>query len=72
MRVRGVLRIEAKTTKNKSFSVTRDMVQSICNTAVAYGELPALIVEFLNAAGKPELEIAIVPTYVLNSIISNE
>jgi len=64
----GVLRIEAKTTQNKSFSVTRDMVKKIEEAALPNGELPALIIEFNDGMGNPELEVAVVPTYVLDSI----
>lgn len=64
----GILRIEAKTTKNKSFSVTREMVQKIEEAALPNGELPAIIVEFNDGRGNPDMEVAIVPSYVLDSI----
>lgn len=61
----GTYRVEAKVTKNKSFSVTRDMIRKIEEAALPNGELPAIIIEFCNDDGEPELEIAVVPTYAL-------
>lgn len=62
----GVFRIEAKTTKHRSFSITRDMVQKIEDAALGNGELPAIIVEFIDEQGKPQMEVAVVPTYALD------
>lgn len=64
----GILRIEAKTTKAKSFSVTREMVKKIEDAALPNGELPAIVVEFLGETGKPEMEVLVVPSYVLDDI----
>ncbi len=63
-----VFRVEAKTTKHKSFAVTRDMVRKIEEVALSHGELPAIIVEFIDETGKPQMEVAVVPTYVLDSL----
>jgi len=68
VRLRGVLRIEAKTTKHKSFSVTLDMIKQIEEAALSGGEMPVIVVEFLTPEGKPIKEVAIVPTYVLDLI----
>lgn len=67
VRVKRVLRLEAKTTKHKSFSVTRELVERLESTAMAHGELPAIVVEF-NNDGKPACEVAVVPTWVLDAI----
>lgn len=64
----GIFRIEAKCTNNKSFSVTRDMIKKIEDAALPAGELPAIIIEFIDGRGRPTQEIAVVPTYVLDSI----
>lgn len=64
----GVFRLEAKTTKNKSFSVTREMVRKVEEAAISNQELPAIVVEFIDDQGKPEMEVAVVPTYVLQQI----
>ena len=68
VRVKRVLRLEAKTTKNKSFSVTLDMVQKIEAAAISGGELPAIVVEFTDGFGRVLGEVAVVPTYVLDEI----
>lgn len=65
MKAYGTLRIEAKCTKHKSFSVTRDMIRKIEEAAVCNNEIPTIVIEFINEQGKPEMEIAIVPTYAL-------
>lgn len=64
----GIYRIEAKTTKNKSFSVTRDMIDKLEIAALPHNEVPALIVEFIDETGKPQGELAIIPTYALEVI----
>lgn len=68
MQFHGILRIEAKCTAAKSFSITREMIRKIEDAALPNGELPAIVVEFIDKDGKPSHEIAVVPTYVLDSI----
>lgn len=65
-RYNGVYRIEAKCTTKKSFSVTRDMIDKIESAALAHGELPAIVIEFVDEMGKPVKEICVVPSYVLD------
>ena len=64
----GVFRLEAKTTRNNSFSVTREMVRKIEDAALYNGEIPAIVIEFIDDAGKPCMEVAVVPTYLLPQI----
>lgn len=71
VRIKGVLRIEAKCTRNKSFSVTREMVEKIENAALGSGEVPAIVIEFLDEKGNPVAELAVVPTYVLEMVANN-
>ena len=61
-------RIEAKCTKHKSFSVTRAMIEKIEDASLPNGELPAIVIEFLDDDGNPVGEVAVVPTYVLDSL----
>lgn len=68
VRVRRILRLEAKTTKNKSFSVTLDMIRKIEAAATSGAELPAMVIEFIDDNGRPIAEVAVVPTYVLDEI----
>lgn len=67
VRVKGFLRVECKTTKNKSFPVTLEMIRKIEEAAVSTGEMPAIVVEF-NEAGRKIAEVAVVPVYVLNEL----
>lgn len=64
----GVFRIEAKTTQAKSFSVTKAMFQKIEESALPHGEIPVFVIEFLDDNGKPECELAVLPTYALEAI----
>lgn len=68
VRLRRVLRIEAKTTKHKSFSVTLEMVEKIEDAALAADELPVIVVEFNDGMGRKVKEVAVVPVYVLNEL----
>ena len=68
VRIHGVCRIECKTTKHKSFSVTLDMIRKIEEAAISGGEMPAIVVEFNNGAGKKVAEVAIIPTYALDQL----
>lgn len=65
MKARGFIRIEAKTTRNESFRVTKEILQRIEDAALPNNEIPALVVEFLDQTGKPCGEVAIVPVYAL-------
>lgn len=69
---KGKLTIEAKCTSRKSFSVTRDTLRKLEDAACSKGELPLLIVEFLNTLGLPEAEIAIIPMRVLDELLDNQ
>lgn len=69
VRVKGVVRVEAKTTKNKSFSVTLEMIEKIEQAATSTGEMPMIIIEFNDGHGRKIKEIAVCPTYVLDSLI---
>lgn len=68
VRVRRVVRIECKTTKNKSFSVTLDMIRKIEEAGLTAGEIPVLLVEFNDGFGKALGEVAVVPSYLLDDI----
>lgn len=68
VRVRRVLRLEAKTTKNKSFSVTLEMVRKIEEAAASGAELPVIVVEFHDGYGRPIAEVVVAPSYVLDEI----
>lgn len=64
----GVWRIEAKTTTKKSFSITQKMLDQIEEAALAHGELPAIVIEFVDEHGKPIREVCVVPSYTLDTV----
>lgn len=68
VRVKGVVRIECKTTKHKSFTVTLDMVRKIEAAAMSGGEVPILLIAFNDETGKPLGEVAVVPAYLLDEL----
>lgn len=70
VRLKGIARIECKTTMKKSFPVTVALVEKIENAVVGLGELPAIIVEFNDGFGKPLKTVAVVPMYVLEELLS--
>ncbi len=72
VRLKGVVRIEAKTTKNKSFSVTTDMIDKIECAATQSGEMPVLIIEFNDGFGRKLKECAVLPMYALQTLIDNQ
>ena len=45
VRLRGVVRVECKTTKNKSFSVTTDLIDKLDAAVFGSGELPMFEIE---------------------------
>lgn len=65
VRIKGIARIEAKTTKHKSFSITKEMLDKIEDAALSSNELPAIVVEFLGPDGKPDREVAVVPMWAI-------
>ena len=69
VRVNKVVRVECKTTKNKSFSVTQDMLDKIELAALPYNEMPVLQVEFIDAKRNPLRSVCIVPDYILEMIM---
>lgn len=72
VRIKGVVRIEAKTTKNKSFSVSLDMLDKIESAAVASGEMAVMVIEFNDGFGRKLGEVAVMPTYALETILANQ
>jgi hypothetical protein len=72
LRIKGVVRIEAKTTKNKSFSVTEDMINKIEMAAVTAAEVPIIVVEFHDGFGKVLREVAVMPMYALQTLLDGQ
>ena len=64
-----VCRIECKCTKNKSFSITGDMIDKIEGEALSSSELPAIQVDFIDGTtGKVIRSCAVLPVWVLDML----
>ena len=63
--LRGVARIEAKTTAKRSFIVRLEDVQKIETAAVGAAEIPAMVVEFCDSRGRKIKDVAVVPLWAL-------
>lgn len=72
VRVKGIMRLECKTTIHKSFSLTLEMVLKIQDQAMACGEIPAMEIEYIDKSGKKLASVAVVPLHILNRLIDNE
>ena len=68
VRVKGLVRLEAKTTQNKSFSVTAEMIAKIEGHALQAGEVPVMEIEIDNTNTKQR--VAVLPTWALDMLIA--
>lgn len=66
VRIKKKIRIECKTTKNKSFPVTLELLRKIEQAGLEGGEACALLVGFNDEQGRPLGEICIIPSYLLD------
>ena len=65
VRIPGLVKVECKTTKNKSFSVTKDIIEKIEEQALGAGELPVIEVDILNG----EHGCYVMPKWALESLL---
>ena len=65
VRVKGILRVEAKTTKHSSFRVTSELIDLIEQQAAIAGEYPAMEIEIEGGARR----VYVVPSWVLEDLI---
>lgn len=65
VRIKGVARLECKTTKNKSFSVSTDLVDKLENMSAGAGEIPAFEIELNGGTHK----VAVLPMWALDMLI---
>ncbi len=71
-RLKGIIRLECKTTKNKSFSITLDMIEKIEQAALSADEIPAIVLEYNDGDGKKIKDVAIIPTYALYELLERK
>lgn len=67
VRVRGLLRLDAKTTKHASFRVTAEMIAELEQSAAQAGEVPVFEIEVDNE-GSPR-SCYVIPTWALDDIV---
>jgi hypothetical protein len=72
VRIKGVTRIECKTTKNKSFSVTLEMAEKLEHEAALAGEVPIFVIEFNDPiTGKKIKDLVVMPGYALETLLKD-
>lgn len=71
VRLKGVIRLEAKCTRKDSFRVTKDMLRKIEEAALASGELPVIEVEFINDKAETLYTCSILPTYAFDTLVTS-
>lgn len=69
VRLKGLLRLEAKTTKNRSFSVTTEMLDKVEQACMGADEVPVIEVELDNASGHPR-RVYVVPAWCVDDLFS--
>ena len=67
VRVKGVARLELKTTKRKSFSVTAEIIDKVEAQALQAGEVPVIEIEIDNE-GTPR-SVCVIPTWALDALL---
>lgn len=72
VRIKGMVRVEAKTTLHKSFSVSLDMIGKIEDAATGSAEMPVIVIEFHDGHGRVLKEVAVLPMYSLQTLIDNQ
>lgn len=65
VRLKGVVRVENKTTKNKSFSVTEDMIRKIEEATFGTDEIPVIHIEISSGAKT----VVVMPDWALDLIL---
>jgi len=65
----GVVRIEAKTTSHKSYSLTRKLAETLEEVAVTHDEIPFFEIEFLDEQGKPAQALCVMPRWALEQVV---
>ena len=65
VRLKGFVRVEAKTTKNASFSITADILKKLDDATFGSGEVPILQVEL--CLGK--YKIVVMPDWALDLVV---
>ncbi len=68
VRIKGLVRIESKTTKNKSFSVNEEMIDKIENATNGSNEVPVIEIEILGGARR----VYVVPAWAMDDLLGGK
>lgn len=68
VRLKGVTRIECKTTKHASFSVTLEMIDKIEAAVAGAGEVPVIEIELALGQAK----VFVVPAWAMDSLLEKQ
>lgn len=66
VRITGVIRVEAKTTKHQSFRVTSEMLNKIEAQALQAGEIPAMAIEIESGARM----VYVIPAWAMEGLLA--
>lgn len=66
VRLKGIARIEAKTTRASSFRVTTEMIEKIEAHALQAGEVPVIEIELADGAKT----VALIPIWALDTLLN--
>lgn len=69
VRVKGLVRVECKTTTAKSYRILLDDLKKLALYAGGAGEIPVFLIEFIDQHGKKNGEVAVVEFHHLQEII---
>lgn len=69
VRVKGICRIELKTTSKLSFRVDRKIIDKIQNSVIGTGEIPCIVVEFIDGNGKILDSVSVIKTIDLKRLL---
>lgn len=70
VRVKRVARIECKTTTKDSYALKKEVMKKIMVEGMGAGELPFMEIEFIDAKGRPDVKVAVVPSWVMDQLIA--
>lgn len=69
IQVKGIARLEVKGTTHKSFSVTKDLLAKTDMAALSAGEVPVIVVQFMDIKGNIQDEQAIMRLSDLETMV---
>ena len=69
VQIKGVARIEAKSTQRKSYALSRELVDKIEGAAIQTGEIPIFQIDFLTGE-RVDQQLAVMPVWAMELLLS--